>query len=245
MSDATTTSELASLDISGGTLTGAGTVEVYGALSWSGGIVTGSGEMILTPEATSSIDPSGGSGHVHLEERTLVNDGTLTLAEGAILMSSAEIENTGTFKLNSESSGYSNQVEDWSGTTTLVNAGTVEKTTGTGTAKIGVTLENEGTLDTGAGHFAFGGSTNVALAMGSALKGSFALEGASVTASASVDAEEASIALSSGYLSIASGKTLTVGHYTQSEGTLEGAGRSPSRKRSRGRAARWPDRDRR
>ena len=184
----------------------------------------GSGQTVIPTGLGASIEPGGGSGHVLLEGRTLVNHGTLTLAEGAILLSGAEIENTGTFKVNSEAGWYSNQVEAWSGSDSLLNTGMVEKSTGTGTAKIGVTLENEGTLDTGAGHFAFPSSRNVTLATGSVLKGSFALEGASVTASASVNAEEASIALSSGSLSIASTKTLTVGHYTQSNGTVEGAG---------------------
>ena len=185
--------------------------------------MAGSGQTVIPSGLSASIQPSGGSGHVRLEERTLLNHGTLTLAEGAILLSSAEIENTGTFKVNSESGGYSNQVEDWSGTTTLVNAGTVEKTTGTGTTKLGVTLENEGTLDAASGHFAFTAGTNTTLAAGSTLSGSFYLQGASVTA-ASFNGTHASLALSSGSLSIDSGATPTIASLTQTGGTLLGTG---------------------
>ncbi len=224
VTDNTTTSELASLEVSGGTLTGAGTVEIYGGLSWSGGVISGSGETVLTPEATSSIDPTGGSGHVRLEEHTLANYGTLTLAEGSILMSSSEIENTGTFKVNSESSGYSSQIEVWSGTNTLTNTGTVEKTAGSGATTIGIPLHSTGTINATSGHFGFPGSTSVTLGTGSILKGQLDLEGATVTTTADVNAEEASIVLSGGSLNLESGRTFTVGHYTQSNGTVEGAG---------------------
>ena len=224
VTDNTTTSELASLEVSGGTLTGAGTVEIYGGLSWSGGVISGSGETVLTGEATSSIDPTGGSGHVRLEEHTLANYGTLTLAEGSILMSSSEIENTGTFKVNSESSGYSSQIEVWSGTNTLTNTGTVEKTAGTGATTIGIPLHSTGTINSASGHLGLPGGTSVTLGTGSILKGQLDLEGATVTTTADVNAEEASIALSGGSLNLESGRTFTVGHYTQSNGTVEGAG---------------------
>ena len=65
----------------------------------------GSGQTVIPSGLSASIEPGGGSGHVRLEGRTLVNHGTLTLTEGAILLSGAEIENTGTFKVNSEAAG--------------------------------------------------------------------------------------------------------------------------------------------
>ncbi len=224
LSDASTLSEFGSLTVQGGIFTGSGTVEISEVLSWTGGEMTGSGQTVLASGAGGSID-AGSGGHVWLEGRTLTNAGTLTLVDGAILLAGgAEIDNTGTFDVNSQASSYTNQIEHWTGTTSLVNTGTVQKTSGTGTTRIGVAFTNDGTLDAASGHIGFYSGADVTLGTGSILKGPLSLEGASVTASGNVSGEEASITLSAGSLTIDTAITATAGSFTQTGGTLTGGG---------------------
>jgi hypothetical protein len=61
------------VELNGGTVTGAGTVDVGGALTWSGGTLSGAGTTRVDPGATLTIT---GAGAKFLDGRTLANQGT-------------------------------------------------------------------------------------------------------------------------------------------------------------------------
>ncbi len=71
----TEASSAESLTLSGGTLTGAGTLDVSESLSWMGGTMSGSGATVLESGSTGSINPGSG-GSAALTERTLTNRGS-------------------------------------------------------------------------------------------------------------------------------------------------------------------------
>jgi len=147
-----TASHLGTLDIeSGGTLTGAGELDVSGSLSWTGGSMTGSGKTVLKSSATSSIDPGVGNA-VALTERDLVNEGTLTWSAGSVQgRSNAEIDNSGTFVANasvSASEWWEHGLLNSDGSNVwLHNTGTVKKTENGEFTQIQWQIDNEGTIE--------------------------------------------------------------------------------------------------
>jgi RHS repeat-associated protein len=143
-------SSISSLSMSGGTLTGAGTLNVTSSLTIAGGNMTGTGKTVLKPGATGEQT----SGTLWIKERTLINEGMLTLAGGSVEGSkSAVIENAGTYNVNAESifraeSGASPEPK-------IVNTGTFRKTSGTGNLNIWMNIENKGTVETKTGGLSF------------------------------------------------------------------------------------------
>ncbi len=148
-------SSIASLSLSGGTLTGAGKLEVSTSLSWTAGTMSGSGSTVLKSGSEGTINP-GSSSSVFLAERDLVNHGMLTWSTGTVSGSkNAEIDNSGTFDVNGESSAAvwperglvdSDESNVW-----LHNTGTVQKTAGTEYTHIGFQSDNEGVIAAKAG----------------------------------------------------------------------------------------------
>jgi RHS repeat-associated protein len=222
----------------GGTLTGAGTVDVSSSFTWASGTMSGTGSTVVMSGASGVIE----YGDV-LEGRSLVNEGTTTLVTataGRITESEgAQIKNSGTFKANAESSPP--EIKKGTGTASIVNTGTFEKAEGTGTTEVAVSFENLGTAtsQTGTLIFAGGGSGTAgtwSASEGASLvfhTGSFSLNGdtfsGAITLGESVavtekgvKAENALLSVNSGSLSVQTGtmtvKTLTLG------GTLTGAG---------------------
>jgi RHS repeat-associated protein len=100
----------------------------------------GSGSTVVRPGVAGTI-----KGGVILAQRTLVNEGTLTFAEGYILMrEGALLNNVGTFNANSEGVGIATEGEG--ATPLIVNAGTFQKTTGTGKTIVEAEFENSGVV---------------------------------------------------------------------------------------------------
>ena len=85
---------------------------------------------------------------MQLVGRSFRNDGTVTFSSGKIEESSgAKLDNTGTFKANSESG--SRQITVGGETTaSILNKGTFEKAAGAGTTEIQPAFDNEGTVQT-------------------------------------------------------------------------------------------------
>jgi RHS repeat-associated protein len=247
-------SSTASLTLSGGTLTGAGEVDVSGSFSWTGGAMTGTGKTVLEAGAAGSIDPGSGSA-VSLSGRDLVNRGTLTWSSGSVEgRSSAEIDNSGTFDANADASGgewsergllNSDGSDVW-----LHNTGTVKKASGSVFTQIQFQMDNEGTVEvktgqiilTGGNHggTAEGGSWagvegggmvfnsgSYILGSGVGMSGSVFLTGGSVQA-ADVQAPEATLWLWSGSATLTLTSTSTASHLgtfnLNSATTLTGAG---------------------
>jgi RHS repeat-associated protein len=152
-----TTSELASLTLSGGVLDGH-SVAVTESFTWlNTASLTGPGSTVIRPGATGTISSSrfgvGLEGGHHL-----VNEGSLTLAEGEIdALPETLIENIGTFDLDSQNSpgiGGSYLAR-------VANLGTFRKASGVGVGTISIPFTNLGTVraSTGTLDFAGGAST--------------------------------------------------------------------------------------
>jgi RHS repeat-associated protein len=136
---------IATLHINGsGTLAGSATLKVSKALEWYAGSMEGSGTTVVLP---------GASGHAEdlLKDRTLINEGTLTVSGSELgLAGNAEIVNThtGTFIANYQVATAIGTLE---GTPRgFVNRGIFEKTEDTGglghTSRIAVPFENFGEI---------------------------------------------------------------------------------------------------
>jgi RHS repeat-associated protein len=139
------------LDVTSGTLTGAGNLEVFGLFSWTGGTLSGSGSTVLGRGSTGTIKEH----FLHLSERLLVNEGTLTLPTGVLILEDgAAVLNEGTFKVNSEVDRAPITLGS-GGPALIVNTGTFEKTEGTETVAVQVDFENYGVVRETTGHFVF------------------------------------------------------------------------------------------
>jgi sugar lactone lactonase YvrE len=157
LTDGSTPSHFATLNMQPGTnLRGAGPVDISSAFSWTGGTMSGSAATLLEPGSTGSIEASSGCETMSLTERKLINEGTLTFASGTLLLSNgAQLENKGIFNDNSESSCYGGQIENWGGAApSILNTGTFQKTTGTGTSTVGVNFGNQGGVEAETGTLA-------------------------------------------------------------------------------------------
>ena len=166
LSDSSTVSHLWGFELQDGTLSGAGSLEVLSWFYWGDvSSMTGSGRTVLG---------SGVSGAVYfsiygtntLNERTLVNEGTLEWDPGTLYgENGAIVENKGTFNDVADGTIFA---ASGSSSPVFKNAGTFNKTSGTGTATVGFAFENSGTVEAQTGQLAFsGGSVSGKSATGS------------------------------------------------------------------------------
>ncbi len=236
------TATVSVLAMTGGTVTGAGTLKVTETLSWPDeSVMSGSGSTVLASGATGSISvPS--VDNAKLAKRSLINEGTLTIVSGRLLLSEeAKVENKGTLQVNSESTDAIKLASGGSGK--VVNTGTVEKSSGTGTSQVAVLIESSGTVEGQKGQLAFieGGSStstgkwvgdegaSVALAggsftlAGSSWSGTVDITAGTVTAEGLTDST-GQANLQGGTLSIANTSASTINHLLMTAGTLSGAG---------------------
>src|SRR5207247_6628972 len=124
-----------------GTLTGPGALTVTGPLNWAAGTMSGGG----TTTARGGLVLNGSQ--VALSQRALVNTGTATFAGPP---SSLGLQSGATF--TNQAGGTLVRANDASisdfggrGANAFVNNGTLQRTTSSGTASIGVALRNRGT----------------------------------------------------------------------------------------------------
>jgi RHS repeat-associated protein len=217
VSDALEVSSLHALTLTGGTLTGAATVDVSGSLSWEGGGMAGSGSTVIEPGATASLSD------VYIEgSRLVVNEGTATYGSNTFTMSETSVfDNVGTFKANAEATSPALRV--YKGTPKIVNTGLFERTAGTGRTEIAIPFESVGTIDGASGTLAFWSETTVAL--GASTVEGFIENFATVTAG-DLKASKATFKLGGGSFSVSGGSTATVGtlELTSASGALTGAG---------------------
>jgi hypothetical protein len=159
------TLEASELALSGGTLGGAGTVSASDSFDWTSGSMSGSGATELTDTASGSIHPATGS-MVTMNQRTLRNEGTLDLDSGRVEIGlGGVIDNAGTLTVDAETGApglpYWQQpgLYDayWGDRARLRNAGTLRKSHGTGSTTLGPQVDNQGTIDAQTGQMLFGG----------------------------------------------------------------------------------------
>lgn len=230
----------AKLTMAGGTLTGAGTMNVSNRLWWEyESAMTGSGSTVILPGASGNFEQVF---NANIAQRHLVNEGTATVTPGQIVLSEgAELKNTGTLAINSEYGVYESSTGLASN---FVNRGTLEKTetARATTSEIGVPLENDGTVSVQAGNFKLtkGGSSNAEAVWSAASGCSIALDAGSYSLSSSrivgaftagggtltvkgLTTEKADLALLAGSLDIEGG-TLSVETFLINGGELTGSG---------------------
>jgi RHS repeat-associated protein len=232
-------STIGALTLNGGTLTGAGTLDVSGSLSWNYGTMSGSGATVIEPGASATL-----KGGTQLTKRQLDNEGTATLTNGTFLNMSegAQLENSGTFKTNTTEGWDGFQYNPEAGPApSIINTGTFEKTAGSAETEVKVSFENQGTVQSQAdslqfygggtstdgtwsasegGSFYFGEGTYTL--EGDTLAGPVSLAGATITTK-EVKAGITSLQISGGTLNIATGSLATT-DTTQTYGTLTGTG---------------------
>ncbi|HKM46001.1 MAG TPA: choice-of-anchor D domain-containing protein [Terriglobales bacterium] len=150
------TSTITTLELSGGTLSGTGTQTISGLLTWSGGTESGGGVTNANGGMTISGEP-------FLDTRTLNNAGTATWTGAAFLMLNGSVINNKTGATwNHEAD---TQIQFEGGTApTFNNAGTFEKTSGTGVNGGGVgstiVFNNTGTVEANSGTLLIGNAGN-------------------------------------------------------------------------------------
>jgi RHS repeat-associated protein len=140
-------------------LKGAATLNVTGSLEWAlQSTMSGSGTTVLGKEATGSITTGGG--HAKVTERTFVNEGSLTVNGGLLRLSEGTVfENEGTLTANLEEGSAKPAIAATEGKTepTLINSGTLRKTSGTGSSYVQIDFENEGAVNAETGTLVFEG----------------------------------------------------------------------------------------
>jgi RHS repeat-associated protein len=217
-------STIATLTMTGGALKGAGTVDVSGSFTSAYAEMRGAGLTVILPGASASIGVAGGV--LELVERTLVNEGTLTLGEGKLSENEgARVENSGTFIANADEG--TGQIGNPTGTASFVNKGIFKKTAGTKHTEIGVYFENLGTVNAATGSFRFS-KGNATWATGSILEGTIEVVGFGLAEEVTGDsfaAKNATLDLAgTGVINVGEGTSATIGNLTIEGGTLTGAG---------------------
>jgi RHS repeat-associated protein len=206
------TGVIATFSETGGTLQGAGSLEVSTSLTWKSGEMVGSGQTVVKSGAVATLDATSNK---FMATRLFVNEGTLTFSEGQVWMSSgAEIKNTGTFIANSAFG-----IASGSGTASIVNSGTFEKTTGAGSTGIGPPFESSGTVDAASGEFEF--AQPVTLSSGT-IEGHVRFDKSTTVGTVEGAAATVTLPLGSS-LSVNSGNTATIGTL-ELHSTVTGAG---------------------
>ena len=154
------------LNLSNASVDGPGTLSLSGPMSWLSGAMSGSGQVVVNPSGKLALATSGSK----LLGRDVVNNGALHWLNGFLSVSDADITNAAgkTFAILS-----SGNVNVMSGTSAIINAGTVKKMAA-GTVTFtefngGVTLSNTGMVDVRNGTLSFNGA--VLQASGPALAG--------------------------------------------------------------------------
>lgn len=208
----------AGLTQNGGTLKGAGSLNVSGAFTWTGGSMAGTGTTALLPGGTGTVS------NVTINERVLINGGSLSLSGNYLMMrATAVLENTGTLTLNAEGeeTGIIHPFAELGAL--LINGGTIRKSSGSGTTFIKADLANLGTVQAESGMLTFEGSQVALLASGSALIGGVKFQGPDVVAE-DVDSTGGTLTVGGmSSLKIGAGSTVQAAHLVLN-GPVEGAG---------------------
>jgi phage baseplate assembly protein gpV len=149
-------SNMETFELSGGTLTGAGTLFVSGLLTWSGGAMcsnysTSAKACAAPTQGPSTTDANGGlalpSGSVTLNGRLLNNAGTATVSgESITLLNSATIRNRTGATWNQTSNANITVGDSVSPIPRFNNDGTLTQTAGSGVSTIQAVFNNTGAV---------------------------------------------------------------------------------------------------
>ena len=135
---------------SDGTLGGTGKVQITDTYDWSGGTQANAGTTDLGSQASGTVSADVGLG----DNRTLVNEGQLTLDGGSVALGNGTtVKDSGTIEIKGD--------EDFTGsdqaTVTIDQAGTLKKSGGTSVGSIvDAKVENNGLVEAAQGSLQFG-----------------------------------------------------------------------------------------
>ena len=188
-------STIAHLDLLGGVLSGPANINLTKSLiAGSNGEISASGTVTITSTASASAES-----RMYLQSK-LVNAGTLNLIGGGGIVGkgSALLVNEGTLNLNSE--GINAGLRSEEAGPSLLNTGTLQKTSGAALSEVGFSFINEGTvrgasggldfngggpgtgtagtwISEGEGRIVFGGSKTLSLGSSPSLTGAYEVDG--------------------------------------------------------------------
>ncbi len=200
-------------------VTGAGTLDLTEAFVWNlESTMSGSGTTIIKPGATGSFQAST----MRLKERTLVNEGTITLEAYMQLAKNARVKNPGTFNANIEGV-FGITTEEEIPTGVFINTGVFQKTKGTGETRVEVNFENEGKVEAQTGKLTFGYKPiAVTLASGSTLTGEILINAGAIVGN---NFKAVNLVIEHASLTIPIGSTATITDFTMRfESVLTGGG---------------------
>ena len=213
---------------SGGTIAGAGALTLANGTSFESGTDAeiGAGRTVLKGATSvvsgAAIDLDGG--------RLLENTGALTWTGGSFNLgfaggAGATLDNDAgaTFNIRQDAGAIYNS----GGTSALVNAGTLIKSTGTGTTDIGVSLINGGTIVAASGVLEFSGGGSSAGVLEATSHGTLELGGGyfSIKGTGAAGDGTGVVELAAGTLAVAAGLTATINaKFVQIGGEIAGAG---------------------
>jgi hypothetical protein len=133
---------VASLFQNGGTINGTGEINIADSLSFANGIQTGTGSTKLSSGCNGAIISSQSKQF----SRGFINDGYLIWQGANVTFSGCVFTNNGTFDANSESSIFG-----FGGGGSIINNGSIIRSTATGTATISVPISNQGNINVKSG----------------------------------------------------------------------------------------------
>lgn len=237
-----TPARVATLRAQGGILRTAGELRVATRLEWDGTTLEGGGTLVLEPQATATQ-----TGRPQLNGFALRNEGQFTHSGTVWANADALIDNRGTYTFSTATNCYGCGVDyNGTGTPRFVNQGTVEKTPTGSAVKVGIAVENQGTISTGDGslYFARGGVAGATssgawrttgtgallLSTGSfafspeaTVSGSFEVASGTTLAAAGLQAASATFKLG-GTLDLAASTSSRIGTFRASGGVVRTAG---------------------
>jgi hypothetical protein len=131
------TGNVGTFNQTGGTVNGPGELDVCGSLNLASGTMSGMGATVICQGAQASL---GGSGQVTLNQRSLVNHGTLTWEGGAVQAENGSVLwNANQLIANAENTSFSAY-----GEAMLYNTGSISKIAGTGQTEFDPLFFNQG-----------------------------------------------------------------------------------------------------
>ncbi len=148
-------STLASLTLVGGYLTGSGELRLTETFGASSGALKGTGVLVIEPSATSATI----SGNGMSLGRTLINKASFTITNGSGIggEEAGKFVNDGTLTINGEEKRYTGMFRSSfiGAVPILINAGTIQRTEGTGEIQVEFAFENYGLIDVVTGKIRF------------------------------------------------------------------------------------------
>jgi hypothetical protein len=174
------------LNLTGGSIGGAGTLTVSGVATWSGGAMGDTGTTIFG--AASSLSIEGGSKGLN---RLLVNNGAATWAGTRIDIVGGTFNNNAGASFNAQAD---TNFESFGGANAFNNAGLFTRTVGTGAPAMNLPFNNTGTVSVSSGTLSLnvGGASSgtFTAAAGSTLRfggGTHAMTGANVSGTGTIE----------------------------------------------------------